>query len=246
MNTFMVNDKQVVLKSIDNTFLNNFDELKYLLFFKNYFNDKKINIIDCGGNIGSYSIFFSLFLNCNKIYCIEPITNIFNILNENIKINKCNNIETMNIGIARKKSEIKLISEIPNNKGAFWFWYTDSSDSEIELQKPYNIGYKEHKTIDDSSIISKCDSIDNIFSDKDSIDFIKIDVEGMEIEALIGAENIINKNKPLLYVEGSLKTMDCINDWINKNNYTRIETGLFKKHHFLLKYGHQNDNSSNR
>jgi FkbM family methyltransferase len=236
MNSFIFDNKEIILKSIDNNFLKNFDELKYLLFLKNYFNNKKINIIDCGGNIGSYSIFFSLFLNCNKIYCIEPIPTIFNILNENIKLNKCNNIITINIGIARKKSKIKLISEIPNNKGAFWFWYADSNNLDLELQKPYNIGYKEHVTINNSNIISECNSIDNIFFKKEKIDFIKIDVEGMEIEVLIGAENIINKNKPLLYVEGSLKTIDYINNWIIKNNYTRIETGLFKKHHFLLKY----------
>jgi len=239
MNNFIIDDKKIFLKSIDGSFLNNFDELKYLLFFKKYFDNKNINIIDCGGNIGSYSIFFSLFLNCNKIYCIEPFSNIFAILNENIKLNNCKNINTINIGVGKENSEIKLISEIPNNKGAFWFWYANSSDSEIELQTPYNIGYKEHNTIKNSNILSKCDSIDNIFINKniEKIDFIKIDVEGMEIEALSGAKNIIDKYKPLLYVEGSLRTIDDINNWIEKNNYIRIETGLFKKHHFLLKYG---------
>jgi FkbM family methyltransferase len=236
INTFNFENRNILLESIDGSYLNKFDELKFLLFFKNYFGNKNVNIIDCGSNIGSYSIFFSIFLNCNKIYSIEAIPSIFNILNKNIKNNNCKNIQTFNIGIGSKKGEIKLISKIPNNKGAFWFWYSDSKDDEIALQTPFNMGYKEHETCINSNVKINCDTLDNIVKCNDRIDFIKIDVEGMEIELLSGAKNIINKNKPLLYIEGSANTIEDIKIWSEKNKYNRVEMGMFKKHHFLLKY----------
>jgi hypothetical protein len=33
------------------------------------------------------------------------------------------------------------------------------------------------------------------------LDFIKIDIEGMEMEALVGGEKSINENKPILMIE---------------------------------------------
>lgn len=45
----------------------------------------------------------------------------------------------------------------------------------------------------------ECDSLDNLLGDK-NIDFIKMDIEGSEKRALIGAREIIKKNKPILAV----------------------------------------------
>jgi FkbM family methyltransferase len=243
MSSFNIYEKDIKLKSINKNYLEGFDELKYLTYLKNYFSKKQnINIIDCGANVGSYSVFLSLFLDCNKIFSIEPFDSIFEVLNENLKSNNCSNVQAINIGIGSRESEIILISGIPNNKGAFWFWYNDSKD--IDAHRPFNIGYKEHESLFNSNVKSKCNKLDNIIDNNIKIDFIKIDVEGMEVEALNGAKNIIDKHRPLMYVEGSLGTMSLINEWVEKNKYKRIETGLFKKHHYLLESN--NEDSPNR
>ncbi len=45
-------------------------------------------------------------------------------------------------------------------------------------------------------------TIDSMFTDRDlSIDFIQLDVEGRELDALKGGENIIKRYKPLLQIE---------------------------------------------
>lgn len=234
---FFLYKEQKIILNYKKTSLNTFDELLFLEYFSEYFkNNKKINIIDCGANIGSYSIFFSKFINCEKIYSFEPHNEIYNYLKENISLNNCKNINLYNIGLSNVKKKINLISHIPGNKGAFWFWYKDE-----EHETPNEIGYKNHESIDNSNITVDSYPLDNF--NFNNIDFIKIDVEGMEIEVLNGASKLIKKNKPLLYVEGSIKTFNEIENWIIKNNYIRIEKDLFKSHHYLLKY---NDNITDR
>lgn len=44
------------------------------------------------------------------------------------------------------------------------------------------------------------DKIDNIVLPQDKVDFIKMDIEGSELNALRGAENAIRKDKPLLAI----------------------------------------------
>ena len=43
------------------------------------------------------------------------------------------------------------------------------------------------------------DSLDNLISDGKA-DFIKMDIEGAELNALIGAKNLIQKNNPILAI----------------------------------------------
>lgn len=230
-------DKKILLKSLGDNYLNNFDEINFLLFLKNYFNNRVVNIVDCGANIGSYSIFFSLFCNSKNIYSFEAHPEIFEVLKFNIKNNNCKNIVHKNVGISSKKSTLNLISYIPNNKGAFWFWYKDEDSI-----SPYDSGYKDHKSVSIKELFVESESLDSLVFDK--IDFLKIDVEGMELEVLDGAANIIKKYRPLIYVEGSIKTFKLLDKWILDNRYIRIEKNLFKSHHYLLEP--INESSSNR
>ena len=54
------------------------------------------------------------------------------------------------------------------------------------------------------------------------VDFIKIDVEGMEMEALAGAARIIAAQRPLLYVEVVDETVADFMRWVDANGY-RVE-----------------------
>jgi hypothetical protein len=54
------------------------------------------------------------------------------------------------------------------------------------------------------------------------VDFIKIDVEGTEMEALVGAAATIGRNRPLLYVEVLDETIREFLAWTESHAY-RIE-----------------------
>ena len=67
--------------------------------------------------------------------------------------------------------------------------------------------------------------------DLNFIDYIKIDAEGYEIEALIGAQKLIEKCKPFIHIEAKKKvmvkqniTMKDIEDYFESINYEQVLT----------------------
>lgn len=156
----------------------NFYEIAMLEDIKNRLSENNI-IVDIGANIGNHTIFFSKICKAEKVYSFEPQKNIFEILKKNIELNQVNDtVELYNIGLGKEYcfANIKVIDE--NNYGM----------SKLDVTEKGNI---EIKTLD--SIIR-----DNRVT---KIDLIKIDVEGMELEVLQGAKDVLYKFKPLIYIE---------------------------------------------
>ena len=63
----------------------------------------------------------------------------------------------------------------------------------------------------------------------EDIDYIKIDAEGYEIEALSGAKNLIERCKPFIHIEAKKKVMEKqnismkdINDYFESINYEQV------------------------
>ena len=67
-----------------------------------------------------------------------------------------------------------------------------------------------------------------------NIDFIKIDVEGYELDVLVGGKETINKFKPTMLIEINDMTLERqgvnrqqIFDWLTENNY--IYRNIYKE-----------------
>lgn len=141
-------------------------------------------IMDIGANIGTTALFYA---NLNKtaiIYAFEPHPELYKRAKENVSLNAFNNINLINIGVGEKKEILKLYEVNKNNPGM---------NRIMAKEMNLNLPYKEVS-------IEKLDDFvleNNIFQ----VDFIKIDIEGFEYSALLGAKNILIKNKPLMYIE---------------------------------------------
>jgi methyltransferase FkbM-like protein len=58
------------------------------------------------------------------------------------------------------------------------------------------------------------------------VDLLKIDVEGMEIETLVGAENLIKSFSPIIIVEWIKSPKEEIKNIFNQRNYAYFEVGI--------------------
>lgn len=166
-------------------------------------------IIDAGVNRGAYTRYFLDTMKAKKIYAFEIMPDIFKLEDERI--------EFYNHGLSAKESYVKMIGIIPGTEGAFWFWY----DGE-KTKTPKEMGYGKHQhdlPIPEMKLLTKpLDSI-NI---KEKISFIKIDVEGMEMEVLKGGKKLIAKNHPVMYIEVCRKNQSIFRRWCVENNYNNI------------------------
>lgn len=139
--------------------------------------DKNLNIVDCGAYIGdNLSDFVEHFKNVENIVSFEPDTNNIERLIENISILK-NRYKNINFllypaGVYSQNTILKF----SNNSASSSSCLDDSSSFEVSVV-----------SLDKTLIGMK-------------VDYIKMDVEGAEKEALWGAKNLINKYKPSLAI----------------------------------------------
>ena len=137
-------------------------------------------VVDVGAAFGFYTIMASKKVGQQgKVVAIEPQPDNFEMLNKNVNLNKLANIVTLNYAVSSKKSTLKLYS----------------SYSTIQERAGHNL---------QNYIEVSADTLDNLLRqlDIDEVNWIKVDVEGAELEVLKGAVGILSKSRHIaLFVE---------------------------------------------
>ena len=178
------------------------------LFYENKLLEKikSLNLnglyIDIGSHHGNHSIYFDKFCNSTKVISIEGNPFNFNYLKMNITQNKCKNI-LYNIIVSDKEGETLTMKYNMINSGS-----SHVVDKKMESN---NHNYVNNTT----------NTLDNLLKNEENISLMKLDIERWEYKALLGAQNIITKHKPVIVIE--LHTDDPhyndIINFLNKNNY---------------------------
>tara|TARA_B100000767_G_C19711537_1_gene513029 strand:- start:461 stop:1384 length:924 start_codon:yes stop_codon:yes gene_type:complete len=139
-------------------------------------------VIDIGANMGWYSIHFSKWVGgSGKIFAFEPVPEIHEELRSNIKLNFCQNIKVFNCALGNKNESILFnVSNFEGGSGA--------SSENLKFGKEIKVTKRK---------------LDDVMSEQNinNIDFLKIDIEGGELNMLKGAEKIIEKYKPKIFLE---------------------------------------------
>lgn len=207
---------------------NYFRELEIMELIKAY--NLKNSMIDCGANYGNHTVFFGCNTEIKKIYSFEPMPDIYPVLQQNIKDNGLEEkVTSYNFAVGNKQKKLKLISEIKNTQGAFWFWYHDEKP-----KHPRDMGYHQHKEGTKKEIYVDSIRIDDFLNLEEKIDFMKIDVEGMELEVLKGSKKTIEEHRPILYIETCLGSVKEMQIWILNNGYRKVKNSCLFGHHWLL------------
>jgi FkbM family methyltransferase len=145
-------------------------------------------IFDIGANIGTYTTWMSRAFPQGKVYSFEPQRAVFQMLCGNIAINNLYNVYTYNYAIG-------------------------DSNTRIEVQEPNYFANEDYgtfslvndvlKTTTDEKLIVEVKTLDWFvdFYSVPQVDFIKIDVEGMDLAVLEGARETIRQHHPYLFIE---------------------------------------------
>ena len=147
--------------------------------YTKYVNKNK-SILEIGSCVGVLSFLFSTLTN-KKVYAFEPNIISFNLLEKNISSNNIKNVKTFNKGVGNLKKS-KIIFSHPENIG-----------QTILGLDPKDIKKSKGQEVD-------MISIDNMDFLKD-VGFVKIDVEGYELEVLRSGKKYFTDNNPIILVE---------------------------------------------
>jgi len=152
------------LGAVDSLDLLNLDELIILSFY--WVNRKRYKrVVDIGANIGPHSIILS---KCGfAVQAYEPDPKHYEILQQNLKLNNCANVQVINAAVSDKPGEAEFIRVVGNTTG---------SHLAGSKANPYG-------ELDKFSV--KLEAIGPII---DEADLIKLDAEGHEKEILLATK----------------------------------------------------------
>ncbi|MEP6616165.1 MAG: FkbM family methyltransferase [Ginsengibacter sp.] len=140
-------------------------------------------VIDIGTNIGYYTLIAAQKARNGKVYSFEPVAVNFQALQQNLKLNNITNVIAYQAGISNARSVAKYFVSSPDNRGMSGMRPAPNFSGLVESI--------ETMTLDEFSRDQNLKKID----------FIKLDIEGNELNALHGMLEVLKKFKPVLFIE---------------------------------------------
>jgi FkbM family methyltransferase len=179
--------------------------IKVLDAKRKYYGDAVI-AVDVGANLGTHTITWAKHMHeWGVVFAFEPQEYVFYALCGNIILNNCFNVRAEHCAIGQTTDVIEvpdLDYTHPSNFGGL------SLKGDInEIGQDEDLGrYAVRQTTLDAGSFTRCD-------------FVKIDVEGMELEVLEGAKATIERCRPALFIEHVKTGPKVIREWLEPFNY---------------------------
>jgi FkbM family methyltransferase len=147
--------------------------------------------LDCGANIGVHTVQWAkLMHHWGSVVAFEAQERIFYALAGNIALNNCFNAKAVWAAVGAETGEIGV--PMPN-------YLTPASFGSLEIRKTANTEFIGQPIDYEQLHTTPLTNIDAL--ELDRVDLIKIDIEGMEVEALRGAMDTLAKSTPQLIIE---------------------------------------------
>lgn len=127
--------------------------------------------IDVGGNSGYQTYFHASY---NNVVTYEPVPELFKVLESNLQ--DLDNVTLINKAVTSKNEDVEL--------------FVDINRLSMTSQMPL---------VESESILVPGVALDN--EDHNNVGFIKVDVEGYELDVLEGATELIDRDRPNMMVE---------------------------------------------
>lgn len=153
-----------------------FSILPYLLTNTSY-------VLDIGANNGEYCYFFQEVIKTTNIIAFEPIPRLYKRLQSLFPAIKV-------FPVAISNSSGNSILHIPYIK-----------HQKFETRAKLDLIHEQNETKLETIKVQKKTIDELFFHSSTKIDFIKIDIEGHELQAIRGAKKVIEKDYPILFVE---------------------------------------------
>lgn len=147
-----------------------------------------MTVVDCGAHHGMMSVIFSQAVGpSGRVIAYEALPSNANVIKENARLNGLRNIEVRPVGVGDKKARVPFDANYSNSVTSREKSYSHGLLANLFRRKPAE------------------ETIRTVILDDDlprglKIDFLKIDVEGFEVEAMKGMRRTIAQ-KPIIDLE---------------------------------------------
>lgn len=150
---------------------------------------------DIGSNVGNHAVFAALVLHAARVIVIEPNPVAYAVLRANVALNRLGHLfdqQWLGCGLGAKPAEGFGVQAGAMNLG----------------------GGRMVEGMGDLRILTG----DQVVGDG-HVDFVKIDVEGMELDVLEGLSRTIDRCRPRIFIEVDTVNTEGFHQWVAKQGY---------------------------
>lgn len=134
-------------------------------------------VVDIGAHIGWYTLIAAMQVGSDgKVYSFEPNPKNFSLLSKNVKVNNYKNVVLVNKAVSNITGPANLYLN-KHNTGDHRLFTTDNTQEHVTVHSVTLDEYFKQQAV--------------------TIDLIKMDIQGFEMHALLGTEDILRKNKKM-------------------------------------------------
>jgi FkbM family methyltransferase len=184
-----------------------------------------VMVLDIGANIGVFTVdWASVMSGWGSVLAIEAQEWMYYALAGNITLNNCFNVRALHAAVT-ESSRGPINIPRPNYLSAGCF-----GGLQICPKNVTEIGVDDKNSI--GQPISYTDNLEPVETlaiddlNLERVDFIKIDIEGMEVEALKGSKLTIDRCKPLLYIEWIQSSIPELDELLTSHNYIYFKSDI--------------------
>ncbi|MBX3463453.1 MAG: FkbM family methyltransferase [Planctomycetes bacterium] len=134
-------------------------------------------VADVGGNIGTTALAFAAAVPAGRVHVFEPAPDMLACLRRNLELSRVAHVVVHGLGLGRAPGTARLRVAIPGNPGSA-FLADGGQGVDVEVAR-----------------------LDDVLASAERLDFVKIDVEGLELEVLHGATGLLRRHRPVLLFE---------------------------------------------
>jgi len=167
--------------------------------------------IDCGANVGVHTIEWAKAMyGWGEVISFEAQERIYYALAGNVAMNNCFNARPIFAAVGAQGGSIPVPS--PN-------YLVPSSFGSLEIRKTATTEFigQDVDYRPENCIQTRLVSIDELKLNR--LDFIKIDIEGMEMDALMGAQHSIDQHHPQMLIEKIKSNESDIRQFLTERGY---------------------------
>lgn len=177
--------------------------------FQKYFPKvKTLNFIDAGSNIGLTTVYFSTYFPGSNFIVIEPDTSNFETLSFNLSVNQINTVTKVKGGVWSTNAHLKIVRDFRDKND--WSFRVEEVSEATDLQA-FSINYLVDK------------------NNLDSIDILKIDIEGSEKEVLLSPKSDVSylaKTKCIaIEIHDEFDCREAIYEVLRQHNFDFFNSG---------------------
>lgn len=141
--------------------------------------------VDAGAHAGSWSVALSRLVPRGRVLAIEALPYYAGMLRRVLRVLGCRNVEVVNAALTSAEEPVELVWK--NAKGE-------------RLTGCTHVRGEDEAATDALTVRGM--TLDYLFQQtSDRVCFVKMDIEGAELLALLGATGVLTRDRPILYLE---------------------------------------------